>query len=177
MPQLRRLDGGIPSYATVPIQLSAQSTFNGGTPLATYYYDSFGNIVTETNARNGDRFKFAGMQYDAATGQCYDHARDYNSATGCFTGQDPRNFAAGDSNLYRYVKNEPTSAVDPDGEMVQGSPNSNASGGMSAPESDHWVGRPPAAACPAGDRRDPLNALTITESGISRGATVRVFFT
>ena len=37
-------------------------------------YDSFGNIVTETDAANGDRFKFAGMEYDATTGQYYDHA-------------------------------------------------------------------------------------------------------
>ena len=35
-------------------------------------YDSFGNIVTETNAANGDRFKFAGMEYDSTTNQYYD---------------------------------------------------------------------------------------------------------
>ena len=38
-------------------------------------YDSFGNIVTETNVSNGDRFKFAGMQYDSTTVWYYDHAR------------------------------------------------------------------------------------------------------
>ena len=47
-------------------------------------YDSFGNIVTETDAANGDRFKFAGMQYDATTGQYYDHARWYSPAIGRF---------------------------------------------------------------------------------------------
>ena len=40
--------------------------------LDTIVYDSFGNIVTETDPANGDRFKFAGMQYDATTGQYYD---------------------------------------------------------------------------------------------------------
>ncbi len=35
-----------------------------GTELDHVVYDSFGNIVTETNAANGDRFKFAGMEYD-----------------------------------------------------------------------------------------------------------------
>ena len=45
-----------------------------GNELDHIVYDSFGNIVTETNAANGDRFKFAGMQYDATTGQYYDHA-------------------------------------------------------------------------------------------------------
>ena len=43
-----------------------------GTELDHIVYDSFGNIVTETNATNGDRFKFAGMEYDATTGQYYD---------------------------------------------------------------------------------------------------------
>ena len=38
-----------------------------GTELDHIVYDSFGNIVTETNATNGDRFKFAGMEYDSTT--------------------------------------------------------------------------------------------------------------
>ena len=36
-----------------------------GTELDHIVYDSFGNIVTETNSANGDRFMFAGMQFDA----------------------------------------------------------------------------------------------------------------
>ena len=88
-----------------------------GTVLDHIVYDSFGNIVTETNASNGDRFKFAGMQYDATTGQYYDHARYYSAATGRFVSQDPMGFAAGDANLYRYVDNSPTNGVDPSGHM------------------------------------------------------------
>jgi RHS repeat-associated protein len=89
-----------------------------GSELDHIVYDSFGNIVTETDAANGDRFKFAGMQYDAVTGQYYDHARSYGSIVGRFTGRDPIGFAAGDSNLYRYVGNDTTYAVDPTGEIV-----------------------------------------------------------
>jgi hypothetical protein len=48
---------------------------------------NFGNVVTETNASNGDRFKFAGMQYDSTVGQYYDHARWYGSGFGRFLGQ------------------------------------------------------------------------------------------
>ena len=33
-------------------------------------YDSFGNIVTETDATNGDRFKFAGMEYEYPISYC-----------------------------------------------------------------------------------------------------------
>ena len=38
-------------------------------------YDSYGNILSETSPSNGDRFKFTGMEWDAAIGQYYDHAR------------------------------------------------------------------------------------------------------
>jgi uncharacterized protein RhaS with RHS repeats len=49
------------------------------------------------------------------TGLYYDHARYYDAAIGRFTSQDPKGFAAGDTNLYRYVGNEPTADVDPSG--------------------------------------------------------------
>ena len=86
-----------------------------GTVLDQVVYDSFGNIVTETNAANGDRFKFAGMQYDAIVPAYFDHARWYGSTVGRFSAQDPSGFSAGDSDLYRYVRNSTTNAVDPDG--------------------------------------------------------------
>ena len=48
---------------------------SAGAELDHIVYDSFGNIVTETNATNGDRFKFAGMEYSPATGNGYDRLR------------------------------------------------------------------------------------------------------
>jgi RHS repeat-associated protein len=86
-----------------------------GNVLDHIVYDSFGNIVTETNATNGDRFKFAGMQYAATIGQYYDHARWYGSVAGRFLNQDPMGFAAHDANLYRYVGNGATNVTDPSG--------------------------------------------------------------
>jgi len=78
-------------------------------------YDSFGNILTETNATNGDRFKFAGMEYDSATGQYYDRARGYSATLGRFTSLDPSGFGAGDVDLYCYVRNGSTDSTDPTG--------------------------------------------------------------
>jgi RHS repeat-associated protein len=86
-----------------------------GTSLDHIVYDSFGNIVTETNASNGDRFKFAGMQFDATIGQHFDHARWYGSGQGRFLAQDPLAFSARDTNLYRFVSNSATNAVDTSG--------------------------------------------------------------
>ena len=86
-----------------------------GTELDHIVYDSFGNIVTETNAANGDRFKFAGMQFDSTIGQYYDNARWYGPGVGRFDKLDPKGFSAGDVDLYRYVGNSPPNGVDPTG--------------------------------------------------------------
>ncbi len=91
-----------------------------GSELDHIVYDSFGNIVTETNATNGDRFKFAGMQFDAVIGQYFDHARWYNASVGRFNRVDPTGFSAGDRNLYRYADNAPTDATDSSGLDVSG---------------------------------------------------------
>ncbi len=84
-----------------------------GTELDHIVYDSFGNILTETNSANGDRFKYAGMEYDSATAQYYDIARYYDQVTGAFVSQDPAGYKAGGSNLFVYVDNNATDAVDP----------------------------------------------------------------
>jgi len=99
-----------------------------GTELDHIVYDSFGGVLTETNATNGDRFKYAGMEYDSAIGQYYDRARYYNSVTGRFMGQDPLLFAAGSPNLYGYVGNDTLNATDPAGlsaigDMMHGASN------------------------------------------------------
>jgi RHS repeat-associated protein len=86
-----------------------------GTVIDHIVYDSFGNIVTETNGANGDRFKFAGMHYDAAIAQQYDHARSYGSGIGRFLSQDPLAFGAGSTNLYSYVNDSPTDVTDMSG--------------------------------------------------------------
>ena len=86
-----------------------------GDTLDAITYDPFGNIVTQTNATDADRFLFAGMEYDSVTGLYYDHARYYDAAIGRFVSQDPMGFAAGDTNLYRYVGNAPTLRSDPSG--------------------------------------------------------------
>jgi RHS repeat-associated protein len=94
----------------------------GGSVQDHIIYDSFGNIVTQTSASNGDRFKFAGMEYDSGAGLYYDHARYYDSVVGRFVSQDSMGFRAGDTNLYRYVGNAPTTAVDVSGHGLSLSP-------------------------------------------------------
>ena len=86
-----------------------------GTVLDHIVYDSFGNVTTQTNAANADRFLFTGMEYDSLTGLYYDHARYYDAVIGRFVTQDPKGFPAGDTDLYRYIANQPTGQSDPSG--------------------------------------------------------------
>ncbi len=91
-----------------------------GSELDHVVYDSFGNIISESSPSSGDRFKYAGMEYDTAAGVYYDRKRYYDPLTNRFLSQDPLSFAGGDANLYRYVDNGPEDAVDPDGTSILG---------------------------------------------------------
>ena len=83
-----------------------------GTVIDHLSYDSFGNVLSESNSGNGDRFKFTGREFDATTGQYYYRARWYGPTVGKFINQDPKGMTAGDANLYRYVGNDTTNSTD-----------------------------------------------------------------
>ena len=98
---------------------------SGGGSLGDVAYDSFGNVtiasgtqlpaVATTPAKAGSLFGYAGSVYDVTTGLSYMNARYYDPASGRFLSEDPLGFAAGDTNLYRYVGNNPVNATDPTG--------------------------------------------------------------
>src|SRR5207245_11481218 len=76
---------------------------------------AFDNGTTETDATYTGRYAWTGRERDAETGLQYNRARYYDPDTGRWLSQDPLGFDAGDSNLYRYVANRPTSDKDPSG--------------------------------------------------------------
>jgi RHS repeat-associated protein len=86
-----------------------------GSVLDKLIYGTFGGLVSETNSNSGDRFKFAGGQYDSVSGDYHFGARYYSPADGRWIAQDPQGLRA-DSNLYRYVVNDPVTLTDPKGE-------------------------------------------------------------
>ena len=88
---------------------------NSGSVLDHIQYDSFGNILSQSNAADAMRLAYTGQQYDSQTGLYYDHARYYDPTTGRFLSTDPAGFSAGDENLYRYVGNSPVDNTDPAG--------------------------------------------------------------
>jgi RHS repeat-associated protein len=88
---------------------------NSGTVKDSITYNGFGKITSETNSANRGRYAWTGRELDVETGLQYNRARYYDPVTGRWTGQDPLGFDAGDSNLYRYVHNDPTNLTDPSG--------------------------------------------------------------
>jgi len=78
-------------------------------------YDTYGNILTDSNTSFKVPFGFAGGLYDADTGLTRFGYRDYDATTGKWTAKDPIGFRGGDSNLYGYVLGDPVNLVDPSG--------------------------------------------------------------
>jgi RHS repeat-associated protein len=82
-------------------------------------YSTFGQQIYESNPGYGDRYTYASREYDSAINLLYERAREYDASTGRWMSQDPAEFSAGDSNLYRYVHNDSPKLIDPTG-LVEG---------------------------------------------------------
>ncbi|MHB9050224.1 MAG: RHS repeat-associated core domain-containing protein, partial [Pirellulales bacterium] len=67
------------------------------------------------NSAEQPRFTYTARELDSDTGLYYYRARWYDAATGKFMSEDPIDFAGGDQNLYRYVRNSPLLYTDPSG--------------------------------------------------------------
>ena len=75
-------------------------------------YDTYGNILKDTNPSFKVPFGFAGGLYDPDTKLTHFGYREYDAYTGKWTAKDPIGFAGGDSNLYGYVLGDPVGFVD-----------------------------------------------------------------
>ena len=106
--------GGVAWYLADRLGSVGDIVNNSGTVIDHIDYTAFGT-PTQTDSSEGDRFEFAGMEYDAVIGQYYDEARWYAPATGRFLRLDPIRLSGGDANFYRYVDNNVIDASDPDG--------------------------------------------------------------
>ena len=89
---------------------------NSGAIIDHVDYSAFGTVLDESSPSNGDRMMgFAGLDRDSASGLNLAVNRVENPGAGRWTSLDPMGFAAGDSNLDRYVGNQPTNFSDPEG--------------------------------------------------------------
>ena len=81
-------------------------------------YDTYGNILKDTNQSITIPFGFAGGLHDKDTNLVHFGYRDYDSQRGKWTAKDPIGFSGGDTNLYGYVLGDPVNFVDPEGLWV-----------------------------------------------------------
>ena len=79
-------------------------------------YDTYGNIISDSNLSIKVPFGFAGGLYDSDTKLTRFGYRDYDVYTGKWTAKDPIGFEGGNTNLYGYVLGDPVNFVDPTGE-------------------------------------------------------------
>jgi RHS repeat-associated protein len=78
-------------------------------------YDSFGNVLADSNPNLFLPLAFAGGLRDRFTGLVRFCHRDYDPAVGRFTAPDPLGDTGGDHDLYDYCVDEPVGRVDPEG--------------------------------------------------------------
>ena len=86
-----------------------------GTVVKRIEYDTFGNILSDSDASFAVPFGFAGGLCDKDTGLVRFGYRDYDPETGRWTAKDPILFAGGDTDLYGYCLNDPVNLLDPFG--------------------------------------------------------------
>jgi RHS repeat-associated protein len=108
--------GGTVVWALSDNQGTVRDIVDGnGTILNHIVYDSFGQVVSQSDATVEFRYGYTGREQDGETGLDYYRARYYDAANGRFISEDPIGFSAGDSNLTRYVGNNAVNWVDPSG--------------------------------------------------------------
>jgi len=80
-------------------------------------YDSFGNIIGNTNPSFEVPFGFAGGLHDRDTGLVRFGLRDYDPDVGRWTAKDPYSLRGGDTDLYGYCLSDPVNLIDPNGQV------------------------------------------------------------
>ena len=113
----RQTSGGTVSWYLADALGSVRDLVNNSGAIIDHIdFSAFGTVLDQSNPSAGDRMMgFAGMEQDAVTELNLAVFREENPGTGRWDSQDPLAFAAGDSDLYRYVGNAPTDASDPGG--------------------------------------------------------------
>ena len=91
-------------------------TDNAGAVIKKLDYDSFGNVISDSNSGFGIPFGFSGGLQDNDTSLIRFGFRDYDPDTGRWAARDPIGFAGGDTNLYGYVFSDPVNFIDQTGE-------------------------------------------------------------
>ena len=88
---------------------------NSSAPTQHVEYSAFGEILAATDEATLPSYSYTGREWDADAELYYYRNRWYDPVIGKFANDDPIGFAAGDSNLQRYVGNNSPNSLDPSG--------------------------------------------------------------
>ncbi|MCB1742396.1 MAG: PASTA domain-containing protein [Gammaproteobacteria bacterium] len=97
---------------------SVNHTLDASGALAGSYVRSVFGVPLSASAGARLPSIFAGIEYEADVALYSMRSRFYDPAVGRFQSEDDLGFAGGDENLYRYVRNNPVTFVDPTGRAV-----------------------------------------------------------
>ena len=109
----RTTSAGTDSYLTDDLGSTIALSNGSGEPATDYTYGPFGS-ATGTGAESSNPYQYTGRENDG-DGLQYNRARYYSPGTGTFISQDSLGIMGGGINLYRYVEDSPTNAIDPKG--------------------------------------------------------------
>ncbi|MFC1858852.1 RHS repeat-associated core domain-containing protein [Thermodesulfobacteriota bacterium] len=101
-------------YLLASLETITQIVDSAGNIQQEYTYDSFGNIINTAGTLD-DPYTYTGREYDPESGLYFYRFRYYDPQAGRFLQEDPVGFFSRDTNLYRYVWNNPLVYVDPFG--------------------------------------------------------------
>jgi RHS repeat-associated protein len=101
---------------------------SSGNMLKNIVYDSFGNIINDSNSILKIPFGFAGGLHDKDTNLIRFGYRDYDPDIGRWTAKDPIFFEGGNIDLYGYCLNDPINAFDLIGLQIYGAANAGFAG-------------------------------------------------
>ncbi len=90
---------------------------DSGNVLDQINYDSYGNVVFQSNAANAPLYLFQGGYLDSNLALYRFGARWYDPGSGSWISKDPLGLGP-DTDPYRFVANDPTNAMDPSGEEL-----------------------------------------------------------
>ena len=98
--------------------VSITDTSNGSI-VATYTYDSWGNVLTATGTMASiNPFRYRGYYYDSETELYYLQSRYYDAEVGRFLNADAQTSGGMiGNNLYAYCLNDPVNMIDYDGNL------------------------------------------------------------
>ena len=149
-------------YQTDGLGSVTELTDSAGAVARSLVYDSYGQIAQDTGGV-AQPFAFTGRELDSESGLYFYRARYYDAATGRFLSQDPLGFGAGDTNLYRYVFNNPIGLTDPSGQICLSQTEiAVISGALGSAAAGAVIGAP----------GGPISAVLFAAGGAAGGAAV-----